>query len=274
MNEEGYIPLSRKAFDNFLWQEERERTRWEAWIDLIQTAAYVPRAALVEGRRLNLRRGELVASVRYLGKRWLWDKNRVSRFIALLRTERMIETRNETGVGIIKLCKYEQYNPSPPGNGTPTNHTRDSNGTATGQRKEGGEGKQNSPTAREECADDPPGTEPPLEKFVAAAARYSVPEWFAAEKWLHYSSNGWHGGKTPKLWKKLLPIISQDFVNTGRPRGPAAGAAPTIAPRDLQPEWTAWIGDRHPDRAIEFARYQFAPSFLKDEFLRERKTSK
>lgn len=140
---EGFLKLSRKVFSNFLWQEKRQMTRFEAWLDLIQTAAYAPETVLAEGRRLNLRRGELVASVRYLGVRWNWDKNRVSRFIDLLRSEAMIETRNETGISIIKLCKYELYNPPRDETGTvahtATGQRRDSDGT---NRKKGEEGKE------------------------------------------------------------------------------------------------------------------------------------
>ena len=37
---EGFIPISRKLFNNFLWEEKREFSRAEAWIDLLQLARF------------------------------------------------------------------------------------------------------------------------------------------------------------------------------------------------------------------------------------------
>lgn len=120
MPENGFVPLSRKLFRNFLWKEERELSRFEAWLDMIQQAKFATETAMVEGRCLSVRRGDLVASVRYLAQRWRWSRSRVERFLNLLKEQAMIETRTETGVNVITLCNYEAYN-----------NPRDTDGTAT-----------------------------------------------------------------------------------------------------------------------------------------------
>jgi len=199
VNDEGFIRLSRRAFGHFLWREPREKSRWEAWIDLIQSAAYAPAKVLVEGRCLSVVRGELVASVRFLADRWGWDKNRVVRFLQVLRDERMIETRRETGVNIVKLCKYERYNPTRDTDGTATQtdagQPRDSDGTniRKKERKEGQEEGDNdnekekdeespSPGPRNASAMEPRILLPTLDQAMAFATIAGVaPE--AAEAW-------------------------------------------------------------------------------------------
>ena len=81
----GYVPYSRKFFasDPF-WKEEREYSRAEAWLDLIQSARFEAGVQPIKGGVIELGRGELIASLRYLGQRWKWDKGKVSRFVKTL----------------------------------------------------------------------------------------------------------------------------------------------------------------------------------------------
>jgi hypothetical protein len=75
--------------------------------------------------------------------------------------------------------------------------------------------------ARDEAeTDDMPGSEPLIGKYVALAARYSIPEWYARVKWEAFSAKGWHSGKTPLLWKKTMTMIKSNFVNDGSPMKP------------------------------------------------------
>ena len=37
---EGYIPISRKLFESLWWLEEREFSKAEAWLDMIQSARF------------------------------------------------------------------------------------------------------------------------------------------------------------------------------------------------------------------------------------------
>lgn len=133
MEDFGFIMLSRKAFQSEMWEEERELSKFEAWLDLIATAAFADHERIVLGRFIHLKRGELVASVRYLATRWRWKKTSVDRFLHVLQDRSKIGTRNETGITIISLCNYERYNTpglkSGTANGTRSGHARDTLGT-------------------------------------------------------------------------------------------------------------------------------------------------
>jgi hypothetical protein len=255
VSEEGFIRLSRRAFLHFLWREPREKTRWEAWIDLIQAAAYAPDKVLVEGRRLGIGRGEVVASLRFLGVRWGWDKNRVARFLKLLRQEGMVETRNETGVNILKLCKYEQYNPGRDAGGTATQtmpgQRRDSGGTPMGQgrdsdgtnrrkkeRKEGQERDEVSPP-------QPRAILPTLDQAMEFAPAAGVSPEAAEAWWLECDArpltpSGHFTDKTGQpiaRWQSHLTAYGRKWqANDDAQRQPGRRRAVAAPSRALQPK--------------------------------------
>ena len=110
----GYIKLSRKYFNNFLWNEKRKFSKAEAWLDLIQLVRYDATnngKKLVNGKLIEWKRGEFPASSRYLNERWNWSgPSQVKRFLDLLKNEDMIATRVEQGETVITLCNYDSYN--------------------------------------------------------------------------------------------------------------------------------------------------------------------
>ncbi len=106
----GYIPLSRKYFHHEFWNEKRIFHRSEAWLDLIRMASYQGERIAVDNRGINLKRGELIASIRFLAHRWQWSVNRVQRFLKYLEKEGMIKKRIDQGISVISLCNYVRYN--------------------------------------------------------------------------------------------------------------------------------------------------------------------
>lgn len=127
---DGFIPISRKLFDNFLWKEKREFSRAEAWLDLIQLARFEANSTkeVINGQVVEYGLGERPLSLRLLADRWQWSKNRVDKFLDLLVSERMITKRTAfgtakgtadgTGKGtdkrtrqtVISICNYASYN--------------------------------------------------------------------------------------------------------------------------------------------------------------------
>lgn len=96
---DGFIPVSRKLFDNFLWKEKRKFSRAEAWLDLIQLARFEANSTkeVINGQVVEYGLGERPLSLRLLADRWKWSKNRVDKFLNLLVSERMITKRTALG---------------------------------------------------------------------------------------------------------------------------------------------------------------------------------
>ena len=114
---EGFLKLSRKFFSNEMWNEAREFSESEAWIDLLQSACWSTgkdsNVRLIGGREVSYTRGQYPASVSFLQKRWGWKTERkVRSFLDKLKRKGMITVDSTQGINLITISKYDQYNPS------------------------------------------------------------------------------------------------------------------------------------------------------------------
>lgn len=155
--------------DDFLWAEPRTFSRAEAWLDLFFSASPVETSQLVQGRCLILRRGELVASVRYLAKRWSWSKGKVERFLAQIKGTR-IGTATRQQQTIVTILNYDDYielrRKGELKSGTPTR-------TSAGQRRDSDGDKVNDSNHLDDFDSTPAKPE------VAAAAEQFRQAWNA-----------------------------------------------------------------------------------------------
>lgn len=108
MSERGVIAIDRGVFDHDCFADEPFTER-EAWMWLIAEAAWRPRARRIGRVALDLRRGQLAASLRFMAERWGWNKDRVDRFLERLKNRDMIETQTATGISVITICNYSTY---------------------------------------------------------------------------------------------------------------------------------------------------------------------
>jgi hypothetical protein len=132
MSERGVFAVDRGVFDHDCFADEPFTER-EAWIWLVSEAAWKPRARRIGNINVSLDRGQLAASVRFMADKWKWSKSAVDRFLARLKNRDMIETENGTGLNVITICKYDDYQrvslPDGTDGGTQT-------GTAAGQQRD------------------------------------------------------------------------------------------------------------------------------------------
>ncbi len=113
---DGFIRLNRKFFKGKYWEQKRTFSLAEAWLDLIFQARFegtTDTKILANGREINIKRGEIHASLRYLARRWGWGVEKTKRFIDNAKKEHAVEHRTEQGESILKLCNYDSYNPLP-----------------------------------------------------------------------------------------------------------------------------------------------------------------
>lgn len=116
--EEGWFKLHRKFFKNQFWKEERQYSKAEAWLDLLQSAKIDASSESIKGVVIEVQRGQLVASRRYLEKRWKWGSTKVTNFLKQLQKKSMINLSQTNGQTVITLVKYEYYNSSQTNNRT------------------------------------------------------------------------------------------------------------------------------------------------------------
>ena len=105
----GYVPIYRSLFDHWLWNDKNSFDVRSAWIDLLLFVNHAEETIHVAGRLQKVKSGQRWTSYCQLAKRWRWSRNRVKRYINLLKSDGMIitdETMNGTLVTIVNYDKY------------------------------------------------------------------------------------------------------------------------------------------------------------------------
>jgi len=108
--DDGYIKLSRRFFEHDLWTKQRVFSYAEAWLDCIRMAAYAPHRRLIGKTMIDIPRGAIVASERFLSERWAWSRTKIRGFLTLLHEEQMIVQKKDRSQTVITLCNFERYN--------------------------------------------------------------------------------------------------------------------------------------------------------------------
>lgn len=103
----GYIKIPRDLFESHDFGLEKYSRR-EAFIDLVQLAAYKPINVTMSGIEYHLERGQLLTSCNYLAGRWQWSKGKVIRFMdSLCRSGKC--SRQSDRITIITITNYELF---------------------------------------------------------------------------------------------------------------------------------------------------------------------
>lgn len=103
----GWIKISRNIQSHWLWSDA-ERLKW--WLDLLFMAAWEEKKVLHDTHLITLQRGQMVASVSFLCRRWKRSNKAVIAYLLMLKSEGMI-VRNvmHRQTSIITICNYEKY---------------------------------------------------------------------------------------------------------------------------------------------------------------------
>ena len=72
-------------------------------------AAWEDSKQLVGSRLIEIKRGQLVASISYLVSRWGINHNTVIGFLKMLQLEKMITKTSSGNISIITICNYEKH---------------------------------------------------------------------------------------------------------------------------------------------------------------------
>lgn len=109
MSERGVFAVDRGIWDHPVLQSREPFSKREAWLWMVSAATWKAKSVLVDGRRVNLGRGQLAHSIRFMAEAWRWPKSNVARFLEALKTDTMIGTASGTSLTIITICKYDEY---------------------------------------------------------------------------------------------------------------------------------------------------------------------
>lgn len=138
MSDVGYALIYRSLLGHPAFRNDSEAMAF-AW--MVLRAAWKPVRVRYKERAINLGRGQLAISVRDMAMALDRDKAWVERLWKRLKSETMIETTSETGVTLVTICKYSDFQ-GPRESGETPHETRPETdarqGRDTEQRREKG----------------------------------------------------------------------------------------------------------------------------------------
>lgn len=145
----GWYAMKRGWLDHEVFEPEGRWSRAEAWIWMIEAAAYKPTAIDLGGKPYTVPRGALCFSLRFLGQRWRWSTKAVQTFLRDLEAHGVVRSEvirgghgGETRRTQVTLCNYEKYQS--------VGNARETHGKRTGNKEE-----QVNNTSKEEGASPP-----------------------------------------------------------------------------------------------------------------------
>ena len=108
MSDFGTIVLDRGVFGHAALRDDQPYPEILAWIWMLAAAAKSQRSRRINGQVVQLNRGQLAYSHRYLAKQFKWSVSRVQRFLEHLTVEAMI-TVAESSVTCVTIINYEKW---------------------------------------------------------------------------------------------------------------------------------------------------------------------
>ena len=102
----GWIKISRDLRKHWLWTDAA-RLQW--WLDLLFMASWEDRSELVQGRLIDIKRGEVVASNEYLRQRWGVCDKTIRKFLKMLEEDKMIMRSVHPKYCVVTICNYDKY---------------------------------------------------------------------------------------------------------------------------------------------------------------------
>ena len=102
----GWIKIYRQIRENWIWEDPE---KLKAWIDLLLMVNHEDKKILVNGKLTTIKRGSTLTSIGKLSERWNWSKNKVYRFLELLKADGMCNA-NGSGVGTtLTIVNYSNF---------------------------------------------------------------------------------------------------------------------------------------------------------------------
>ena len=102
----GWIAVHRKIASHWIWKDKIKRCRW---LDLLMLAEWEPVTTRYGKHKIFVNRGQVAVTIRSLMHFWKTNNRVVKEFLQTLMDEKMIEVEKESGLTIITICNYDQY---------------------------------------------------------------------------------------------------------------------------------------------------------------------
>lgn len=173
----GWYAMKRGWLDHEVFEPEGRWSRAEAWVWMVEAAAYKPTTIDLGGKPHVVPRGALCFSLRFLGKRWRWSTKAVQTFLRDLEAHGVVRSEvirgghgGETRRTQVTLCNYEKYQS--------VGNAGETRGKRAGNEEEQG----NKDNTLEAIASNGAGAPTTIEVSVTSSAVWNAGKPFLASK--------------------------------------------------------------------------------------------
>ena len=230
----GFLMLARSFFQHHLWKQKRAFSPAEAFLDLVQSAPFEPQKRIIKGHVVEVPRGGIVASERFLSDRWMWSRNKVRLFLETLTIEGMIrpqkdhkqDQQKDQQITAFLLCNFDRFNPAKDQQKDQLDYQkRTSEGPPKDQIEKGKEGNTSVEGTSREF--------PPWEHVKAYAITIGLAEWKALDWFDEMESCGWLDWQSRPVrnWQASIRRVKTKWEAAGRPAGPTGANGKPAAPK-------------------------------------------
>ena len=213
---EGWISIHRKIQDNIIWSSLEPFDRRSAWIDLLLLANHEDNEMLINYETVTIKRGQCLVSVRKLGERWRWGKDRVLKYLKLLESLNMVQRSSINKQTLLTVENYGKYQicQDTVKDKEQTSNRRES---ATNNNENNDNKKNNNNNINNNRAFTPPTVEE-VKAYCLERNNSVDPEAFVS----FYESKGWMIGKNKmKDWKAAVRTWEKSRKGSSQGSAPA-----------------------------------------------------
>ena len=125
----GWMKFYRKIQENWIWQSDEPYCMRSAWDYILFNAKFSDSKISWRNQTIEIKRGQMITSLRELASEWRWSTGKVTRFLNKLEKENMILKKDTKNGTLLTVVNYEVYQGEENTNETPTEHQRNTNGT-------------------------------------------------------------------------------------------------------------------------------------------------
>ena len=218
----GWIKLYRQLQECWIWKGKEPFDKRSAWVDLLLLAMHNDKKMLIDNEIVVIKRGSFMTSIVKLSARWAWSRGKVMRYLKLLESEQMLNTKRTPKGTLITIVKYDVFqgmeNADSTTVGTTLGTTNDTtDGTADSTTVGTADGTQNKNIKN--IKNENNNIIPPISPSKGDAKKFIPPTVEEVRKYCNernkgvdaqafvdfYESKGWYVGKNKmKDWKAAV----------------------------------------------------------------------
>ena len=105
----GYIKLYRSLLEHWLWTSSEPFDDRSAWVDLLMLVNHEEKKLKVGRSILTIHAGQMWTSYVKLANRWNWSRERVYRYIKMLKTDGMIFVDGTPNGTLLTVVNYGSF---------------------------------------------------------------------------------------------------------------------------------------------------------------------